>query len=161
MLTITVRSEETQQRLLKIARAVENPAPINRKVSIALYGVVMRNFRDQGNNGTPWTPLAAGGRWKGRGERRSFDSAAQILMDTGALRQSFSPFHDSNQAGVGAKNYVPKNGDDAPEDLAAIHEYGTTRIPARPMLPTIDQGLDLALNIYGQEIARSVKGVGA
>jgi phage gpG-like protein len=158
MLTMTLRSEDAQKHLLKIARTVENPAPINRKVSIALYGVVMRNFRDQGNNGTPWMPLAAGGRWKGRGKRRSRDTDAKILMDTGALRQSFSPFHDNGQAGVGAQSYVPKKGGDGPAELSAIHEYGTTRIPSRPMLPTITQGLDIALTIYGQEIARSVKG---
>lgn len=150
MLEMTLKTEEAQKRLAKLARATSNGEVLNRKLGIALYGVVMRNFRDQGNAGTPWTPFAAGGR---RG-----DSSAKLLLDTGALRASFIPFSDVTQAGVGALSYVPRGDGDAPVDLAAVHEFGTATIPARPMLPTQQQGLTLALEIYGREIARAAKG---
>lgn len=158
MLEVVVNIDGAQKRLSKISREVGNTAKVNRQLGISLYGVVMRNFRDQSSNGEDWAALKAGGRWKGRGKKRELDTSAKALLDTGALRQSFLPFSDAAQAGVGAKSYVPRKGGDAPADLAAIHEFGTKYIPARPMLPTLSQGLALALNVYGAAIKRGTKG---
>lgn len=157
MLELTLKTEQAQKRLIKLANTVSDTAMLNRQVGIALYGAVLRNFRDQGHEGKAWSPFKAGGRWHGRGKDRRLDTGAKLLMDTGALRASFVPFSDATRAGVGARSYVPKGTGEAPWDLAAIHEFGTSTIPARPMLPSLEKGLELALNIYGRAIDRAAR----
>lgn len=157
MLDITLNTEQVQKRLIKLAKTIGDTKVLNRQVSIALYGIVLRNFRDSSSDGKAWSPFKAGGRWEGRGKARYLDTSAQLLLDTGALRASFAPFADANQAGVGAKNYVPKSTGGAPWDLAAIHEFGTRNIPARPMLPTLEQGLGVAIKVYDWAIKRAAK----
>lgn len=83
-----------------------------------------------------------------------------ILQDTGSLRASFLPFHDANEAGVGAVQYVNFRGGGKrpPADLARIHEEGGGHVPARPMLPSKPQALDMALRVYRHERDRIAKG---
>lgn len=79
-----------------------------------------------------------------------------ILQDTGALRASFRPFSDGWEAGVGAGVYSSRGAEDAPWDLAAIHQEGRGRVPARPMLPTAEQAKQIGLRVYNAELARVV-----
>jgi phage gpG-like protein len=69
------------------------------------------------------------------------------------MRQSFAAFSDNDQAGVG----TPIGAQHA--DLSAIHEYGdpSRNIPARPMLPTKEQGLTFAQEIYSLFVMQSIQ----
>lgn len=159
MITVTVRSGNVERNLAELAGGITNRAPINRKIAVELYGMVMRNFREQGNDGIKWAPLKAGGRWLGKkggkgksrfaGQRR-LDTSAQILQDTGAMRGSFLSFWDDTLAGVGAASFR------AHADLAEVHEFGSPErnIPPRPMLPRKQPALEKALVIYNLEIQR-------
>jgi hypothetical protein len=40
-------------------------------------------------------------------------------------------------------------------DLAVVHQFGNSRIPARPMLPTPEHALNIVSRIYGLAIERA------
>jgi phage gpG-like protein len=166
MLQITVRGEdEVQRRLVKFASAMApRQREINNKAAaIQLYGDVIRTFKAQGaTEGRPrWADLKAGGRYTGTGRKRKdgsrgprrFQTAYQILQDTGALRQSFIPLHDQTLAGVGAASVKGH------ADLAPIHEFGSAKrnIPARPMLPSRERAMSVMTQIYQLGIERAVR----
>jgi phage gpG-like protein len=165
MITVEIRRNVDRQ-LDFMANALTRRESINRRIAIELYGITMRNFAAQGNDGTPWVPFQASrvhgtwmrGRWKGKGKNRYFDPSAKLLQDTGHLRQSFLSFADDEVAGVGAASF--RLGPDEPADLAAIHEFGNAarHIPARPMLPTERVALEKALVIYNLAVQRIVAG---
>lgn len=159
MIFASVRSAKVERNLEQLAKGVTHRAPIHQKIGVQLYGITMRNFREQGNNGIKWAPLKAGGRWVGqkggkgksrfKGTRR-LDVSARILQDTGAMRQSFLSFWDDDVAGVGAASFREH------ADIAEAHEFGvpSRNLPARPMLPTRERALEAAVVIYGIEMQR-------
>ena len=152
MLSIEVRGlPEVERRLRKFASAMspQQRTVSNQKAGIALYNDVIRTFKAQGaTDGRPrWAPLKAGGRYVGTGKKRKdgsraprrFQTAYQILQDTGALRASFVPLSDATLAGVGAASVKGH------ADLAPIHQQGDPKrnLPPRPMLPPERTAMDI------------------
>jgi len=143
-ISIEVNANAVLRGLGTFFDGLRDRATINRKVSIQLYGFVLRNFQQGGALQTPpWQPLKA----STLKQKARLGYSPLPLLRTGHLRQSFAPFSDENVAGVGAK---------ASEgvDYAEFQEEGTKTIPARPMLPTEKLALDTTVQIYGLEIAR-------
>jgi len=153
----------------------------NKQLSVQLEGFVLNNFDQEGALRGGWEPLKpstilarlrkspAGKRAKGlagalaKAGRKSADIAAttgaglvKILQDTGAMRQSFAAFSDNDVAGVGARSGAQH------AELTAIHEYGdpSRNIPARPMLPTPDQALQMAYDVYEAYVEKARKDAG-
>lgn len=154
----TASIQEAQKRFAELGSRLKDVRLANRKASIDLYGWVIRNFAAEGALGEDgaWEDLAAGGRWKGGGKNRYFQEDYKILQDTGALRQSFEPFSDEEEAGVGA---VAMTAGDRPANLAAVHEYGDAshNLPPRHMLPSPRQALEIGINVYGMHVKTSIK----
>lgn len=120
-----------ERRAAAAKDALRKTHPVMRKVATFLDSWVQRNFRTQGKFVGGWTPFVHGGRvtTKAKASGKSADgvyvnTAAKLLMDTGALRLSFLPFATSTNAGVGS---------DLP--YSEIHEKGTKTTPRRRMLP--------------------------
>lgn len=142
------------ERLRKLSARLTDTATANRKVSIDLYGLVMRNFDTEGGLRGGWTPLKPG-----TVKAKSREGYAMILQNTGSLKESFEFFSDKEIAGVGARNYVNTDDPDAPTNLAEVHEYGyeARGIPARPMLPTPEQALEAGINVYNVLVREAIE----
>ena len=111
----------------------------NRQLSVQLYGWVMRNFQQSGGLQSPvWRPLAAS--TLKQKQRKGYSGTP--LIRTGHLRQSFRPFSDNEQAGVGSE-----------VKYSQYHETGTRTIPQRAMLPPQNVALDYAVKVYDRWIA--------
>lgn len=155
MIGVKVDSKAVEQKLRALARSLSSTETPNRAASIELYQFVMKNFQTEGGmtEAGAWEPLADSTvEWK---ERRGY---AMILQNTGALRDSFTPFHDSQRAGVGgAKIYAA---DGRSPDIAEMHEFGGDNVPARPMLPTYDQALAIGMRVYEFYVADAQRQAG-
>jgi phage gpG-like protein len=129
------------QRLEKLASAMSNLTPANREASIALYGLTIRNFDNQGGPGAKWAPLAASTiRQKARIGKE------KMLVRTGNMRAGFHSFYSRENAGVG--NAVT---------YSLFHHEGTTRTPKRELLPRQDAVIELGIKVYGAYVARQVR----
>lgn len=156
MISVTVDLRRTDAALSRFARSVQDRTTLHRQIAAQLYSWVIQNFEQQGAKGErPWAPLKAGGRWKGRGSNRYFQTDYKILQDTGNLRQSFAPFSDNDSMGVGARASFGV-------DYAAVHEQGAPErnLPARPMLPPRDVALRIASDIYGLRLTKLASDAG-
>lgn len=148
--TIEVQDFALKEKLAKFVEKIspEKREQINRKVGIALLGIVQRNFAKETGEGQPWARLKpATKKWK---KKRGY---AGILKNTGALRNSFLSDATPDQARVYGRSLVGKNewGEDTrPTDLARIHQFGAPSrgIPARPMLPSTKQAQVVVNKIY-------------
>lgn len=170
--------QATSDALKKLASQLKDRRKANQALSVQLEGWVLRNFNSEGSlrQSEGWVQLSAATLLarlrKGRGSKskkaaakglikQGLSSAAvyaqsgaglvKILQDTGALRQSFAGFYDADVAGVGAQSNATHG------DLSIIHEYGdpSRNIPARPMLPTPDQALEMAMAVYERFVSES------
>lgn len=153
MIETRVDARRIQARLAETARKVRDRAPINRKVSIALYNRVLRGFATEGVaiEGSRWRALKpATVKAKARKGYR------KILQNTGALRGSFTSFYDNDIAGVGAQSLAGAL-DNRPADLAKIHQEGRGRVPKREMLPRRADATRIALTIYRKEVTKIVQ----
>lgn len=150
MIGVKVNGVEAMQRKLRgLAAALGDTTRTNHGLSIDLYAFVTKNFQTEGGmtEAGHWEPLEPETvEWK---DRRGY---AMILQNTGALRQSFAPFYDREQAGVGAQQIFDEGRD---PDMAAVHEFGLGHVPARPMLPTQEQALGIAMRVYGHFVTAS------
>jgi phage gpG-like protein len=116
--------------------AAHDTAVPNRQLATQLYGWILRNFQSGGTLQTPsWAPLKAS--TAKQKARKGYSSAP--LIRTGHLRQSFRPFWDKEQAGVGSE-----------VRYAQYHESGTPTIPQRAMMPSEAVAVDYAQKIYGR-----------
>lgn len=120
---------------------------VNRRLSVQLYGLAIRNFNTMGTagGGKPWQPLKPAT----IAAKRKKGYSAKPLIKTGALRQSFMPFHDRRVAGVGSEM-----------EIAAYHEEGTSVLPARPMLPTLEKAREYGIRIYDDFVLDSARKAG-
>ena len=94
------------------------------RAAVFLDQWVQRNFKSQGDKFGGWKPFAQ----TTIEYMAKYDpgrAPAKLLQKTGRLRISFQPFASDDDAGIGTKLPYSK-----------IHEKGSGRIPARPMLPT-------------------------
>lgn len=141
-ISVEVRAEPASKGLRMLWQRIENREPINRKVGIQLYAWVMRNFDSGGREQEPsWAPLAD----STLKQKARLGYSPQPLIRTGHLRQSFAPFADDRQAGVGAQASFGV-------DYAELHETGTSRFPARPMLPPERVAIQIATQVYDLEL---------
>lgn len=190
-ITVEVKTTKALMRMRKIAGGMskERLFLTNYKLSIDLANWVARNFASEGQLWSPggWQQLApstlaararrienkgkratvrklyrAGKSMSevGKATRRLYGSPlgqAMILQDTGYMRQSFHPFFDSTQAGVG----TPRGLFHA--DISYFHQHGdrSRNLPARPMLPTREQALDMGLKVYELHVRKMVAGESA
>lgn len=115
-----------------------------------MQGRVFRNFRDEVGEGRPWVPLKPE-----TIRRKKLRGYSKILQNTGALRQSFLPFSDADEAGVGAIA-IAGAPDKRRPDIAKFHQYGTSTIPARPMLPSREEALGIGVKIYQKHVAGAI-----
>ena len=98
----------------------------NKKAAIFLDQWVQKNFQTEGGMVGGW---------------RGISRAGRILQDTGRLRNSFVPFADANDAGIGSEL-----------DYSEHHDKGTATIPQRRILPRhgdVDKDL---FNIYNKHV---------
>lgn len=156
MISVQIDLSRTRSALAVLSRSVEQRSTIHRQVAAQLHSWVIQNFEQQGAKGErPWAPLKAGGRWKGKGRNRYFQTNYKVLQDTGNLRQSFAPFYDNNSMGVGAKASFGV-------DYAAAHEEGVPErnLPQRKMLPSEGVALKIASDIYGLRLAKLASDAG-
>lgn len=135
--------------LIRVAAALQDTKSVNRRISIALFAWVQRNFKSNGAMQSPtWAPLAP----STTREKTRLGYSPQALLRTGNLRNSFHSYYDERLAGVGARAsyFRGKKGKSAKEpfDYATAHQFGTRRIPARPMLPPEKYARDVAVAMY-------------
>lgn len=153
-ISLTMNINEAASALSQLAGDVQNRSIPNRQIGIQLYGWVIRNFQQSGAmQQPPWVALAPS--TLERKQKEGYSS--QPLIRRGNLRQSFAPFADDTQAGVGARAAFGI-------DYARIHETGSTQTPGRPpqraMLPPRDYALNASVQIYNLHIQTSIRRAG-
>lgn len=159
MVSISVKitgQDKVNKNIREVASVMrpQDRGKLNKQISIAMYGVTVRNFRDEKGEGKSWQRLAPSTvAWK---RKRRYE---KILQNTGLLRNSFGFSSTADVAMVFGKSITgTREGQKNPApDIAKIHQYGTARIPARPMLPSKNETLTIATKIYNQSIQRRIK----
>lgn len=141
--TLTARGiPDVQRKLRAFQSAMQDVTPANRQASIAMYGWLIRNYDREGSMIGGWHPLHP------RTIREKLKLGKEkMLVRSGALRQSFAPFHNKEDAGVGS-----------PIVYSAPHQYGnpSRNLPARPMLPPRDVVNEIGLKVYGLYVRKQV-----
>lgn len=116
---------QTPYDLQAIARLLANPTQPLREIGEHLINRIDDTFRKQEDPyGSKWAPLSAA-TIKAKRKRGGIQ---KILQDTGRMRAT------ANYRVTGSKLVVGLS-----DRKAAFHQYGTRRMPARPILP--DRGL--------------------
>jgi phage gpG-like protein len=139
LIRVEVNAGAALERFGRLANASRDRTIPNRQLGVQLYGWVQRNFQQAGGLQTPaWPALAES--TLAQKTRKGYSS--QPLIRTGHLRQSFRPFSDNNQAGVGSE--VP---------YSVYHEQGTSKMQQRAMLPPSNVALAYALQTYDRWLA--------
>lgn len=116
--------DEAQRALEEIAQRLADPSPALRVIGADVVDIVHEAFdTSRAPNGTPWAPL------KGPRRHGRDTGAPKPLIDTSRLRNSINYSVAGKMATVGT-NVV----------YAPTHQWGTTRVPARPFLPVDDAG---------------------
>jgi len=151
-----IGQDETAKRVREFAQFIrpQDRGKLNKKIAIAMYAVTTKNFRDERGEGKAWRPLAPSTvEWKRR------NGYSKILQNTGLLRQSFGFRSDANIAMVFGKSITAKRKGqkNAAPDIAKIHQYGSGKVPARPILPSKKETIDIATKIYNMAIQRRKK----
>lgn len=153
MIKVSVKTNAAKiaRQVLKARDKLQDFETPNRLLSIALYSWTIRNFNTQGKTGgaTTWAPLA-----ESTIKRKKKLGKTQPLVITGNLRQSFAPFYDSKISGVGAQASAFKG---SRGDYALYLHEGTSRMPARNLLPTQTIGNELGIKVYGKYLDSVVK----
>ena len=178
--TLTVTA--AREALYRLAAQLRNRRQANQQLSVQLEEFVLRNFQSEGALRGGWEPLKlstimarlrkgrstpakekAKALYKQGRTREQVLSATgagsfMILQDTGALRQSYAGFYDNDVAGVGTAD----SGHPEQPDIATMHEQGdpARNLPARPMLPDIDQALEMAMVVYEDHLEDSKRAAG-
>lgn len=175
---IEAKTQVTSLALQKLAASMRDRNRTNRQLATQLTAWVFRNFQAEGALAVAggWVQLSqstilarlakshgAAGKKRaartavraGASSRQAFDATGvgllKILQDTGALRNSFHPFSDNEEAGVGSQSNAKH------ADVSVVHQLGLGRVPARPMLPTPEAALEMAIAVYNVHIEESRK----
>lgn len=153
MIKVSIKSNASKitKQLSRANASLTDFEKPNRLISIALYSWTLRNFNTQGRVGgaTPWAPLA-----ESTIKRKKKLGKTQPLVITGNLRQSFAPFYDAKVSGVGAQASAFKG---IKGDYAVYLHEGTSKMPARNLLPTPDIGKDIGTKVYGKHLENVMK----
>ena len=109
-------------------------------------GVGFQQSKDP--SGAVWKPLK-------RKRPKGHNQGSRPLIDTGAMQASI--------VSTGAGHLQEVSDDSAmmgTEDFkAAFHQYGTSRIPARPFVGISDDMVDLAAEMVAAEIIETLQGI--
>ena len=135
--------DQVNRKLEKLAKLLAKPEVANKAASIALYGRVIKNFDQQGAMDGRWVPLA-----ESTVRQKQKIGKEQMLVRTGHLRSGFVPSHDEHNARV--RNEVP---------YAIYHHEGTSRIPARNLLPSRQATIEIGLKVYKYYVEQWVRQV--
>lgn len=136
----TSQLEAIQRLLRSLAGGIQNIERANRQLSVELYQFVIRNIDSGGRLVGGWAPITEATR---REKRRI--GKEKVMIRSGTLRQSFTPFHNANGAGVTTDL-----------EYAKFQNDGTATIPARRLLPSPEQQLEIAKNVYGGFLNREI-----
>lgn len=161
-----------------LAAAVADPTEPNRRIAIEFDQFVMRNFQTEGGMTEQgrWAELEQSTiDWKERHGYSMILQNAGELRDSfmmmysreyagigaaklgpvskaalKAARESDKAYDRARAKGKLKEGRKPVKIALRPPDIAAVHEYGSDdgRIPARPMLPTMEQALGMAMRVY-------------
>lgn len=125
---VTMRPTEGElgKRLKSRIKKIGNLGLVNKQVAVYLDSWVLRNFAQEGAPVGGWAPIKRAG---------------MILQDTGLLKRSFSPFSDSDDAGIGS---------DVP--YARVHQQGLGHVKRRRMLPEHADVDDAIFKIYDYHV---------
>lgn len=148
---VHVEAKPSAQKLERYIRSIggnldKGRAQVNRELSVMLDQWVQRNFRSQGGQVGGWADLKRGYRVKrGRGGKTYRQTDYKILQDTGALRRSFKPEFNENEAKIGSA--LPYSGK---------HELGdpARKLPQRRMLPRAPEIERDIFRVYDRHIKR-------
>lgn len=147
-------SLEANQQSMERARSVVASAIASfsdmsiplRQVSIFLDRWNKQNFQTQGGKVGGWVPFKYGGRVEYKDGKRTINTSAKLLQDTGRLRMSFLPGVREGSAYIGS---------DLP--YSVFHEKGTKRLPQRRMLPVAEEVKDDARQIFENWVQRNIE----
>ena len=137
--TLTVDNDAAVRRLRQYARLVGNWRVANKKVSIQLYGWVMRNYETEGSLVGGWAPIAPA---TAKGKSRKGYSE-RILLRTGVLKNNYAFYSNEQEAGVG--NKIP---------YSLFHEEGVPKrgLPPRRQMPAADDMTGIAEEVLGLHV---------
>lgn len=130
---ITVQGADKVDRMLRgAASRAADPRPVLAEIGAELERMVSQSFASQTSpDGTPWTPRATSYRYAdGRPARPRTETrpGRPLLSESGETRGSVTL--EVTPRGVG----ISVGG------RAAIHQFGTRHVPARPFVPVTRSG---------------------
>jgi phage gpG-like protein len=136
--------DAVKARLAKVESSLKNNE-VSFKRSVAVVdGWVQRNFRSEGGNVGGWAKLADS-TIESRMRRRNKTGAIRILQDIGTLRMKWKHlFGKDYGALVSAVDY------------GIFHETGTSKMPQRRILPTMDEIWPKIKELFSDELRRSI-----
>lgn len=120
-ISMTIKNHKLEADLKKMMRNIQGPgrALVLKAGGQAIAAMATRSFRDPKLRAKPWAPLSA------YTLKRKKKGRTSILIDTGALFRSIRV----NQPSGDTVEIVTDR------FYATFHQFGTKRMPARPMIP--------------------------
>jgi phage gpG-like protein len=140
---IEVRADQARALLNVYAKRAGNSEVPNRQIAAQIQRHVLRQFDTGGRaypvRGNPWPRTPTGDlaprTWA---HRQKIKKTGPPLSVTGWLKQSYLPFSSRTEAGIRSRVTA----------YATFHETGGKHLPQRSVLPTDEQALDYAVQIY-------------
>ena len=154
--------DEVGRFLAKVKSDLKQMEPAYKKCSIFLDQWNKQNFKTQGGKVGGWQPFAQStlksmtrsaitkegakySKFSGKSGKSRMPNP-KLLIDTGEMRKSFVPFWDKNKAGIGS---------DLPR--AEMHNKGGSHLPARRLLPTINEVSRDLNEIFDDHVKKAIK----
>ena len=127
--TISVDDADARAALTRLAAVGRGNPKVMRTVALAMQQAAYNTFRFQrAPDGSPWPPLSP---LTLRARARKSNHSQQPLIATGAMYRSIASDSSANEASVAI-------GAGLPDARAWWNQFGTTRAPARPLLPVTE-----------------------
>lgn len=142
---LSVDNKTALNNLSKYARLVTNWNTVNKKISIQLYGWVMRNYQGEGSLVGKWAPIQ-----KATVRRKTKAGySRKILLHTGTLKNNYTFYSNEQEAGVG--NRTP---------YSIFHETGVPQrgLPQRRQMPVEDEAKAEAEAVVGLHLKSAADG---
>lgn len=128
-MSLKLKSSGNQQVKLKLSnikKGISNPKPLLKRIGVLILNEVNKNFVRGSNDGNAWTPNAPA--------TIARKGSSKPLIDTGNLRASFTYQVKRNSVEIGS-----------PVFYSEFHEFGTSTIPQRKMLPKDSKASKIAV----------------
>jgi phage gpG-like protein len=140
---VKYEGKELERAIRKLSKEIDFEAG-HREVAIALDAWMRRNFQGDGAMVGGWAPLAPS-----TIKRKEKAGKTKMLYWSGRLFQSFYATGSKREAVAGAR--VP---------YARYHQEGTSRMPARPILPTKEEATRIGREVFERRIRDAIKRAG-